>query len=110
MVKRIITISRELEAADALSEKKSQRSLGLLTMIKISLMRLQRSRFVAGICSGKSRIISEKRLVCICIWRRDITGKSVENMVYEEQRKVILDLAGRTVCDHWKKCRLYSEG
>ena len=29
---------------------------------------------------------------------RDITGKSVEDMVYEAQRKVILDLAGKEPC------------
>ena len=29
---------------------------------------------------------------------RDITGKSVEDMVYEAQRKVILELAGKESC------------
>ena len=43
MTKRIITIAENLEVAVALSEKKSQRTLGLLIMIKILLMRLQNS-------------------------------------------------------------------
>ena len=35
----------------------------------------------------------------------------VEDMVYEAQRKVILELADRGIlCDYRKKCRLYPEG
>ncbi len=29
---------------------------------------------------------------------RDITGKAIEDMVYEAQRKVILELAGKEPC------------
>ena len=43
MAKRIITISREFGSGDVLSEKKLQKNLELLTMIKISLVRLQKS-------------------------------------------------------------------
>lgn len=39
---------------------------------------------------------------------RDITGKSIEDIVYEAQRKVILEIAEKESCDdHRKKCGFY---
>ena len=43
MKKELLQSAGNLEVADVLSEKKQRRNLGLLIMIKISLMRLQRS-------------------------------------------------------------------
>ncbi len=43
MKKELLQSAENLEVADVLSEKKQRRNLGLLIMIKISLMRLQRS-------------------------------------------------------------------
>jgi len=40
----------------------------------------------------------KKGLLAYALAGRDITGKSVEDMVYEAQRKVILDLAGKEPC------------
>ena len=38
-------------------------------------------------------------------------GKSIEDIVYEAQRKVILEMADRGIlCNYRKKCRLYPEG
>ena len=48
---------------------------------------------------GAMRIIS----VSFLFAGRDITGKSVEDMVYEAQRKVILDLAEKE--DSWRIAR-----
>ena len=67
-------------------------------MIKILLMTLQRSPVCHRICSEKCRIISEKGLFAYAFAGRDITGKSVEDMVYEAQRKVILELADKESC------------
>ena len=39
-----------------------------------------------------------KGLFAYAFTGRDITGKSVEDMVYEAQRKVILDLAEKEPC------------
>ena len=39
-----------------------------------------------------------KKVVRICIFGRDITGKSVEDMVYEVQRNIILELAEKEPC------------
>ena len=39
-----------------------------------------------------------------------LQGNQLEDMVYEAQRKVILDIGRkRALCDYWKKCRLYPE-
>ncbi len=43
MAKRIITISREFGSGGRFIGRKSQKNLELLTMIKISLVRLQKS-------------------------------------------------------------------
>ena len=43
MAKELLQSAENLEAVDALSGKKSQKNLELLTMIKISLVRLQKS-------------------------------------------------------------------
>lgn len=69
MEKESLQSAENLEVADVLSEKKQRRNLGLLIMIKISLMRLQRSLVYLRNMSGKCRIISEERIICICICR-----------------------------------------
>ena len=56
-------------------------------MIKISLVRLQKSPAITGIYSGKCGIISEKGLFAYAFSGRDITGKSVEDMVYRSTEK-----------------------
>ena len=43
MAKKLLQSAENLEAVDVLSEKKLQKNLELLTMIKISLVRLQKS-------------------------------------------------------------------
>ena len=40
----------------------------------------------------------KKGLFAYALIGRDITGKSVEDMVYEAQRKVILELAEKEPC------------
>ncbi len=40
----------------------------------------------------------KKGIFAYAFTSRDITGKSVEDMVYEAQRKVILDLAEKEPC------------
>ena len=46
----------------------------------------------------KAELSPKKGLFAYALVGRDITGKSVEDMVYEAQRKVILDLAGKEPC------------
>ena len=55
-------------------------------------------RLITGIYSGKCGIISEKGLFAYAFSGRDITGKSVEDMVYEAQRNIILELAEKEPC------------
>ena len=53
-----------------------------------SLMMIRLGRFFCG----------KKGLFAYALAGRDITGKSVEDMVYEAQRKVILELAEKESC------------
>ena len=55
--------------------RSSEEILGLLIMIKISLMRLQRVWFISGICPGKSDLSPKKGLFAYAFAGRDITGK-----------------------------------
>ena len=84
---------------DVLSEKKLQKNLELLTMIKISLVRLQKSLvYHQNIFRKAQSYLPKKGLFAYALAGRDITGKSVEDMVYEAQRKVILELAEKESC------------
>lgn len=111
MAKRIITISRIRKWWTLLSEKKLQKNLELLIMTKILSMRLQKSLVYHKEYIQENAELSPKRLVCTYAFvGRDIIGKSVEDMVYEAQRKVIFRSGReRVLCDHWKKCGLYPE-
>ena len=78
-----------------LSVKKWQRNLALHIMIRISLDRLQNSQAYHRSILKKS---PKKGLFAYAFAGRDITGKSIEDIVYEAQRKVILELAGKEPC------------
>ena len=68
-------------------------------MIKILLIRLQNSQVYHQIIFRKMQsCLRRKDCLPMHLSGRDITGKSVEDMVYEAQRKVILDLAGKEPC------------
>ena len=67
--KELLRSAGNLEAVDVLSEKKWQRNSELPIMIKISLVRLQKSPAYHRNIFRKCGIISEKRFVRICIFR-----------------------------------------
>ena len=68
-------------------------------MIKISLMRLQKKSGLSPEYIQENAELSPKKgLFAYAFAGRDITGKSVEDMVYEAQRKVILELADKESC------------
>ena len=47
---------------------------------------------------GNAELSPKKGLFAYAFAGRDITGKSIEDIVYEAQRKVILELAGKEPC------------
>ena len=71
MAKRIITVSREFGSGGRLDPEYIQES---------------------------AELSPKKGLFAYALAGRDITGKSVEDMVYEAQRKVILELADKEPC------------
>ncbi len=108
--KESLLLAENLEVVDVLLGKKSQRrNSELLIMIRISLMRLQKSLVYHQKYIQENAELSPKRgLFAYAFAGRDITGKSIEDMVYEAQRKVILELAEKGIlCDHRKKCGFY---
>ena len=88
-----------MEAVDVLSEKKSQRSSELLIMIKILLSQIaEKSGLSPEYIQENAELSPKKGMFAYALAGRDITGKSVEDMVYEAQRKVILELAEKDPC------------
>ena len=77
MAKRIITSVENLEVVDVLLEKKSQRNLGLLIMIKILLVRLQKSRVYHQSIFGK---------VQSCLQRRDYLPMHLPDVTSQENQ------------------------
>ena len=69
MAKESLRSAGNLEAVDVLSVKKWQRNLELPIMIKISLVRLQKSPVYHRNIFRKMRNYLRKRFVCICICR-----------------------------------------
>ena len=68
-------------------------------MIRISSAGLQKSpAYRRNIFRKVRNYLRKKGLLAYALAGRDITGKSVEDMVYEAQRKVILELADREPC------------
>ena len=58
----------------------------------------EQSGFSAEYIEEKAELSPKKGLLAYAFAGRDITGKSVEDMVYEAQRKVILEIAEKESC------------
>ena len=79
--------------------KKWQRNLGFPIMTRISSDRLQSSQdFSPEYIRENAELSPKKGLFAYAFSGRDITGKSVEDMVYEAQRNVILKIAEKESC------------
>ncbi len=69
MAKRIITISREMEAVDVSSVKKWQGNLALHIMTRISLDRLQNSQDCHQSTLKKMQSYLQRKVFGICLCR-----------------------------------------
>ena len=74
-----------------------RRSWELPIMIKMLLMNCRKSGLSPEYIQ-KMQNYSQKGMFAYAFAGRDITGKSVEDMVHEAQRKVILELAEKAPC------------
>ena len=99
MTKRIITISREFGSGGRFIGEEVAKKLGIAYYDKNIIDEIAEQLGLSPDYIQESAELSPKKgLFAYAFIGRDITGKSVEDMVYEAQRKVILDLAGKEPC------------
>ena len=99
MTKRIITISREFGSGGRFIGEEVAKKLGIAYYDKNIINEIAEKSGLSPEYIQENAELSPKRgLFAYAFAGRDITGKSVEDMVYEAQRKVILDLAEKESC------------
>ena len=99
MAKRIITISREFGSGGRFIGEEVAKKIGIAYYDKEMIGQIAEQ---AGLSSEYVRENAElspkKGWFAYAFSGRDITGKSVEDMVYEAQRKVIMEIAEKENC------------
>ena len=99
MAKRIITISREFGSGGRFIGEEVAKKLGIAYYDKEMIGQIAEQ---AGLSSEYVRENAElspkKGWFAYAFSGRDITGNSVEDMVYEAQRKVIMEIAEKENC------------
>ena len=99
MAKRIITISREFGSGGRFIGEEVAKKLGIVYYDKNIISQIaEKSGLSPEYIQENAELSPKKGLFAYALAGRDITGKSVEDMVYEAQRKVILDLAKKEPC------------
>ena len=99
MDKKIITISRELVSGGRFIGEEVAKKLGFACYDKNIIGQIAEKSGLAPEYIRESAELSPKKgLFAYAFAGRDITGKSVEDLVYETQRKVILELTEKESC------------
>ena len=99
MAKRIITISREFGSGGRFIGEKVAKELGIAYYDKNIISQIaEKSGLSPEYVQENAELSPKKGLFAYAFAGRDITGKSVEDLVHEVQRKVILDLAEKEPC------------
>lgn len=99
MDKKIITISREFGSGGRFIGEKVAKKLGFACYDKNIIGQIAEKSGLAPEYIRESAELSPKKgLFAYAFAGRDITGKSVEDLVYETQRKVILELTEKESC------------
>ena len=99
MKKRIITISREFGSGGRFIGEEVAKKLGIAYYDKNIINDIaEKSGLSPEYVQKNAELSPKKGLFAYAFAGRDITGKSVEDMVYEAQRKVILELADKESC------------
>ena len=99
MTKRIITISREFGSGGRFIGEEVAKKLGVAYYDKDIIGQIaEQSGFAPEYIQENAELSPKKGLFAYAFAGRDITGKSVEDMVYEAQRKVILEIAEKESC------------
>ena len=99
MAKRIITISREFGSGGRFIGEEVAKKLGIAYYDKNVINEIaEKSGLSPEYIQENAELSRIKGLFAYAVAGRDITGRSVEDMVYEAQRKVILELAEKVPC------------
>ena len=99
MAKRIITISREFGSGGRFIGEEVAKKLGISYYDKNIISRIaEKSGLSPEYIQENAELSPKKGLFAYAFSGRDITGKSVEDMVYEAQRNIILELAEKEPC------------
>ena len=99
MTKRIITISREFGSGGRFIGEEVAKKLGIAYYDKNIINEIaKKSGLSPEYIQENAELSPKKGLFAYAFAGRDVTGKSVEDLVYEAQRKVILELAEKESC------------
>ena len=99
MTKRIITISREFGSGGRFIGEEVAKKLGIAYYDKKIIGQIaEKSGLSPEYIQENAELSPKKGLFAYAFSGRDITGKSVEDMVYEAQRNIILELAEKEPC------------
>ena len=99
MNKKIITISRQFGSGGRFIGEEIAKKLGLVYYDKVIIDQIAEESGLSPEFIRESAELSPKRgLFSYAFAGRDVTGKSIEDIVYEAQRKVILSIAEKEAC------------
>lgn len=99
MSKKIITISREFGSGGRFIGEEVAKKLGIAYYDKDIIRQIaEQSGFSPEYIQKNAELSPKKGLFAYAFAGRDVTGRSVEDMVYEAQRKVILEIAEKEAC------------
>ena len=99
MAKRIITISREFGSGGRFIGEEVAKKLGIAYYDKNVINEIaEKSGLSPEYIQENAELSPKKGLFAYAFAGRDITGKSVEDMVHDAQRRVILDLTEKESC------------
>ena len=99
MAKKIITISREFGSGGRFIGEEVAKKLGISYYDKNIISRIaEKSGLSPEYIQESAELSPKKGLLAYALAGRDITGKSVGDMVYEAQRKIIMEIAEKESC------------
>ena len=99
MVKRIITISREFGSGGRFIGEEVAKKLGIAYYDKNVINEIaEKSGLSPEYTQENAELSPKKGMFAYALAGRDITGRSVEDMIHEAQRKVILELVEKAPC------------
>lgn len=99
MANKIITISREFGSGGRFIGEEVAKQLGIAYYSENIIDQIaQQSGLSPEYIEENAELSPKKGLFAYAFSGRDITGKSVDDMLYEAQRKVILEIAEKEPC------------